>query len=279
MLLATFGVSERRACRVIGQPRSTQRKPPPQPGDKVLVIRAELRAISKAHSRYGYRRAAVELKKKGWAVNTKAVQRLWREEGLRCIQRPKKRRRGMSTDPEGKRRRASTPNEVWAGDFQFDSTTDGRQLKFLNIVDEHTREALSMRVGRSCDADDVVTELEKLTARRGAPQYLRFDSGPEFIAAAVRDWCRFSGAGTIFIEPGAPWENPYVESFNARVRYEHLNVEILDTLFEATVLTEDRRIEYNENRPHSPLGWLSPADYARRCMAQDRPELSLRVDH
>jgi len=143
------------------------------------------------------------------------------------------------------------PNVIWAMDFQFDQTSDGKMLKFLNVVDEFTREALATDVDRSIDADGVVRCLERLARARGAPVYVRFDHGPEFIAYAVADWCRFNGTGTVFIDPGSPWQSAWVESFNGRMRDEHLNRHQFDSLLEAKVLTEDWRIDYNINRPHS----------------------------
>jgi putative transposase len=153
---------------------------------------------------------------------------------------------------------------VWALDFQFDDTADRRRLKLLNIVDEHTRETLAMRVGRTCNADEVVATIEALVAKRGAPGHLRMDNGPELVAWALRDWCRLAGTATTYIEPGSPWENPFVESFNDRVRDELLNTEEFATLLEAQVLAEAWRIEYNTYRPHSTLGGFTPAEYAER---------------
>jgi len=164
-------------------------------------------------------------------VNHKRIQRLWREEGLRRPVRTRKRRRVNPEAPE--RLRAERPNQVWALDFQFDETTDRRRLKSLHVVDEHTREALNMRVVRTCTCDEVVDVLTDLVAVRGAPEYLRMDNGPEMIAWALRDYCRQAGTRTAFIEPGSPWENPFVESFNGRVRDELFNVEELATLLEA----------------------------------------------
>ena len=201
-------------------------------------------------------------------MNTKRIHRLWRDEELQVRPRRRKRHRGTSTIDEVI---ASRPDEVWALDFQFDATADGRQLKLLHGVDEFTREALVMRVGRSCDADQVVTQLEQVVATRGAPCFLRCDNGPEFIAAALSDWCRFSGAGTVFIEPGSPWQNPYVESFNARVRDELLNMIEFYTLEEAEVLVADFQTDYNWHRPHSSLGDLAPAVFAERWRMVHQP--------
>jgi putative transposase len=179
-----------------------------------------------------------------------------REEGLRRPVRSRKRRRVVPEQAE--RLRAERPNQVWAIDFQFDETADGRRVKLANIVDEHTREALSMRVGRTCTADALVEVLAGLEAARGTPEHLRMDNGPELLAWALRDWCRLSGTRTSYIEPGAPWENPYVESFNGRVRDELLNLKEFTSLTVAQVLVEAWRIEYNTCRPHSALGGLTP---------------------
>jgi len=223
-LQARFGVSQRRACRVAGQHRTTQRRPPPVcPGEEAR-LRARLRRIAREHPRWGWRLAWRVLRREPagpWSgVNHKRIRRLWREEGLRRPVRSRKRRRVAPEQTE--RWRAERPDQVWAIDFQFDETADGRRLKLANIVDEHTREALAMRVARTCTADDLVEALAGLTAGRGVPQHLRIDNGPELLAWALRDWCRLSQTRTSYIEPGSPWENPYVESFNGRVRDELL---------------------------------------------------------
>jgi putative transposase len=224
MLRDRFGVSERWACRVVGQHRSTQRHEP-KTADDDAVLRAELRKFSAERPRWGYRRAHHRLRELSWAVNRKRVQRLWRQEGLRVPQRKRKRRRlGDSTVP-AERLRAERPNHVWAFDLQFDQTADGRALKLLNIVDEFTRDSLAMLVERSIDADRVVATPELLVAERGAPELLRCDNGPEMTAHVLRDWCQLSKTGTAFIEPGSPWQNPFVESIHSRVRDELLDVE------------------------------------------------------
>ena len=212
------------------------------------------------------------LRRDGQPVNHKRIRRLWREEGLRRPVSCRKRRRVRPDSVQ--RLRAERPNQVWALDFQFDETADRRRLKLLNIVDEHTREALAMHVDRRADADTVITVLERLTADRGAPVHLRMDNGPELIAWALRDWCRFSGTGAVYIEPGSPWDNPYVESFNGRVRDELLNVEEFGSLTKAQVLVEAWRVEYNTYRPHSALGGLTPAEYAQQWTTQQTPALS-----
>ena len=263
LLEERFGVSERRACVVVGQPRSTQRLGPPTPSDDEAELRRFLRAFAVDRPRWGWRRAYVAAREAGWRVNHKRVQRLWRLEGLKVPNRKRKNRLcgiGVTVGAFCPIRQ----NVVWAADFQFDQTGEGRQLKMLNIVDEFTREALSTRTERSINADDVVATLDKIAGERGYPSYVRFDNGPEFVAFALADWCRFNGTGTIFIDPGSPWQNGFCESFNGRMRDEHLNGQPFDTLLEAQVLNEDWRIDYNENRPHSSLGWLPPAEFARR---------------
>jgi putative transposase len=264
MLVDRLEVSERRACQITGQHRSTQRRSDPRVGQDE-DLRKLLREISRRHPRWGYRRAWGHLREAGHAVNRKRIQRLWREEGLRVPARKRKRQRlGTSTAPEA-RLRATRPDEVWALDFQFDATTDGRVLKLLHVVDEHTREALAIEVARRIDADQLVATLDRLAVTRPAPAFIRMDNGPEMTANAIRDWCRTSGAKTSYIEPGSPWQNPYVESFGSRVRDEVLAVEAFDSLLEAKVVIEDWRIEYNSVRPHSSLGWRPPSLYAVAC--------------
>jgi transposase InsO family protein len=203
----------------------------------------------------------VVVRREGFVVNHKKIRRLWREEGLRRPPpRKNKKRRPPNTD--GTLLRAEYPNHVWALDFQFDETADLRRLKLLNIVDEHTREAPAMDVDRSITSDDVIATLERLVADRGAPGFIRMDNGPEMIAWALRDWCRLRGLGTIYIEPGSPWENPWIESFNGRARDELLNITEFGSLTEARIIIEDWRNEYNTWRPHSSLRGLTPAEYA-----------------
>ena len=261
MLEEGFGVSERHACRVVGQARSTQRLDPPVPSDDEELLRAFLRRFSTDRPRWGWKRAAIAARDAGWLVNNKRIHRLWRDEGLRVPYRKKKKRhRGIGVLVGAMC--PIRPNVIWALDFQFDQTADGRTLKMLNIIDERSRECLAIETARSIGADDVVACLEKLVAERGAPVYLRFDNGPEFVAYAVIDWCRFSGIDTIFIDPGSPWQNAWIESFNGRLRDEFLNGQLFDSLLEAQVLLEDWRIDYNIKRPHSGLGGMTPAAFA-----------------
>jgi len=266
MLRDRLGVSERRACRVVGQHRSTQRREPTAAADD-QALRVALRAFAGGRPRWGYRRAHHHLVAEGWSVNRKRVQRLWREEGLRVPQRRRK-RPPAGDGPAGRDIVAQAPDEVWALDFQADQTADGRPLRLVNILDEHTRQALVMHVGRSMSAEQTVVQLEQLVVARGrAPRFLRIDNGPELTSHALRDWCRFSDARTVFIEPGCPWQNPFVESFHARVRDELLNCEQFACLAEARVLIDDWHEDYNCRRPHSSLGMRTPEAFAAQCTA------------
>jgi transposase InsO family protein len=236
-------------------------------------LRGRLREIAWAHPRWGYKMATRVVRREGWKVNRKRIQRLWRDEGLkRPPSRPRKRRRLRIESPE--RLRAEQPNHVWAIDFQFDETADQRRLKLTNIVDEYTREALSMRVARCCTADDLVLEQDRLVELYGQPEALRCDNGPELIAWALRDWCRLRRVAIHYIEPGSPWENPYIESFNSRARDELLNLEDFATLFEAQVVVEAWRTEYNTERPHGALRGLTPAELRATWITQQQPTLS-----
>jgi putative transposase len=218
----------------------------------------------------GWRKAHTVVRREGWCVNHKKLRRLWNEEGLRRppARKNKKRRPGGL---DGTLLRAEYRNHVWGLDFEFDETADLRRLKLLNIVDEHTRQALAMDADRSITADKLVAALDRLGAEHGAPGFIRMDNGPEMIAWVLRDWCRIRGLGTIYIEPGSPWQNPWVESFNGRVRDELLNITEFGSLTEARVLIEDWRNEYNTWRPHSSLGGLTPVEYADQCEHEHQP--------
>src|SRR5450759_5497670 len=247
----------------MGQSRTTQRRPPRPVLAPEQQLRFRLREISRDWPRFGYRFAHSLLRREGWVVNRKRVQRLGREEGLRVRPDAQKRRlEGISTVP-AKRLRAERRNHIWALDFIFDSTSDGRPLKALSMCDEVTRESVGRELGRSITAADVVEVLDQAKAKRGAPEYIRMDNGPEMIAGAIRDWCELSGTGTLYIEPGSPWENPFVESFNSRVRDELLAVEIFSCLAEAKVMVEDYRQDYNRHRPHRAHELMTPAASAQ----------------
>jgi putative transposase len=227
-----------------------------------VALRERLRKLSAERPRWGYRRAHAQLLGEGWSLNRKRVQRIWREEGLRVPVKAKKRRRLGDSTVAARRLRACRPDQVWALDFQHDATEDGRELKFLNVVDEFTREALAIEVERTINADATVEVLERLAKERGAPANVRADNGPELIAWVLREWCRREATATAYIEPGSPWQNPYIESFNGRLRDELLNVEVFTSLAEAKVLAADWREDYNANHPHSALGMTSPERFA-----------------
>jgi len=273
VLTERFGVSQRHACRVVGQHRSTQRLEPPAPADDEAELREFLRAFCRQRPRWGWRRAAKQARREGWRVNDKRIQRLWRAEGLKVPYRKRKRpHRGVGSAVGAMCPIA--PNALWALDFQFDTTIDGRTIKLLNIVDEYTRECPAIVVNRSINADQVVDCLDRLSVTRGAPAFVRFDNGPEFIAAAVADWCRFNSVGSMFIDPGSPWQNAWIESFNGRLRDEFLNGWQFDNLTEAKVLIEDWRIDYNMNRPHSAHGELTPNEFAQAWATRNQPVLA-----
>ena len=259
-------MSERRACEVVGQPRGTQRYTPREPDDERALVK-RMRELSAAHPRYGYRRVWALLRAERFAVNRKRVQRLWRREGLKVPQTQRKRRRLGHSGNSCSRRKAEYANHVWSYDFVLDQTSDGRRLKLLPVVDEFTRECLAIEVERRLTARDVVATLAYLVELRGAPAFVRSDNGPEFIATAVKAWLRESGSATLYIEPGSPWENAYVESFNGKLEDELLNREQFATLKEAKVLVEDHRLAYNDHRPHSALNYMTPAAFAASCAA------------
>ena len=251
-------VSERRACQALGQGRSTQRYKARLPEkDEALV--AQLHRLSREHPRHGYRMVTWLLRKEGWEVNRKRVQRLWRQEGLKVPRRQPKRGRLWLNDGSCIRLRPLHKNHVWSYDFVSTRTHDGRALKLLTVLDEHTRQCLAIKVARRTRAHDVIEVLTDLFVRHGPPEHLRSDNGPEFTAKLVRRWLARLGVQTLFIEPGSPWENGYNESFNGKLRNEFLNGEIFYTLPEAVVLIEQWRRLYNTVRPHSAYGGRPPA--------------------
>ena len=211
------------------------------------------------YGRYGYRKVTTMLRQEGWRVNHKRIERLWRQEGLKVPQRQPKRRRLWLNDGSCVRLRAAHKDHVWSYDFVMDRTSGGRAFRMLTLIDEHTRECLAIDVARRLNSEDVLERLNDLFIRRGVPTYLRSDNGPEFTAKKVRDWLGTVGVKTLFIEPGSPWENGYVESFNGRLRDELLAREQFDTLLEAKVLIERWRRHYNTVRPHGSLGYRPPA--------------------
>ncbi len=254
-------VSERRACRVLGQARSTQRRRCRSPGDEPRLLRRMVE-LATQYGRYGYRRITAMLREEGFAVNHKRVERLWRREGLKVPARQPKRKRLWLTDGSCVRLRPAHRNHVWSYDFLLTRTGEGRPLRLLTILDEFTRERLAIDVARRITSDDVLGWLTQLFSERGTPQYLRSDNGPEFTARAVRDWLQRVGVQTLYIEPGSPWENGYIESFNGRLRDELLNGEVFQTVLEARMICDRWRCHYNAVRPHSSLGYRPPAPEA-----------------
>ena len=253
-----LNVSERRACLVLGQHRSTQRKVPRGRADEER-LRQDIITLSETYGRYGYRMVTGLLNNAGWHVNHKRVERIWRSEGLKVPRKHKKRGRLWLNDGSCVRLRPKRPNHVWSYDFVHERTHDGRAFRTLNIIDEFSKEALMIRVNRKFNSTDVVDALTDLFILRGPPAYIRSDNGPEFVAEKVRKWITTVGAKTAFIEPGSPWENGYCESFNSRFRDELLNGEIFYTLKEAQIIIEKWRVHYNTVRPHSSLGYKPPA--------------------
>ena len=268
-------MSERRACEVAEQPRSTQRYEPQEADDEGRIVTRMLELV-RVHPRYGYRRIWALLRREGFVVNRKRVWRLWRQEGLKVPKKQRKKRR-LGTSANGcVRQRAVRKNQVWAWDFVHDRTTEGRSLKWLTIVDEYTRECLALRVARSIKAQDAIDILAELFAMRGAPEHVRSDNGPEFIAVAMQESLQRVEVGTLYIEPGSPWENGYAESFNSKCRDEFLNVEEFETVKQASALAGAWQADYNDHRPHSALGYKTPSEFARTCAASVRATPSLQ---
>jgi putative transposase len=251
-------ISERRACRALGQHRSTQRKTPRGQEDEERLT-ADLIELARQYGRYGYRKIAALLRDAGWRVNDKRVERIWRREGLKVPPKQPKRGRLWLADGSCIRLRPEHRNHVWSYDFVEDRTHDGRKVRMLNVVDEFTHECLAIRVDRKLKAIDVIDVLSDLFILRGVPTHIRSDNGPEFVAKAVQDWIAAVGAKTAYIAPGSPWENGYVESFNARLRDELLDGEIFYSLREAQIIIESWRRHYNTVRPHASLGYRPPA--------------------
>ena len=214
------------------------------------------------YGRYGYRRITALLKQEGWKLNHKRVERIWRREGLKVPQKQPKRKRLWLNDGSCVRLRPEHPNHVWSYDFVADRTHDGRSIRMLTLIDEYTRECLTIDVDRKIKAMDVVERLADLFVSHGVPEYIRSDNGPEFVSKQIRHWLKASGVQTLYIEPGSPWENGYIESFNGKLRDELLNREIFDTLLEAKVLVDRWKQEYNTVRPHSSLNYRPPAPEA-----------------
>jgi putative transposase len=274
-LEGTYEVSERHACEVVEQPRSTQRYEPREADDEGQLVKRMLELVC-IHPRFGYRRIWVLLRREGLVVNRKRLYRLWRQEGLKVPKKQRKKRRLGNSGNGCARQRATRKDEVWAWDFVHDTTKDGRTLKWLTLVDEYTRECLALRVARSIKAQDAIDVLAEVFAMRDVPSHLRSDNGPEFIATAMREWLAQVDVGTLYIEPGSPWENGYAESFNSKCRDEFLNAEEFDTVRHARALAGAWQADYNDHRPHSALGYQTPNEFARTCAASVRAAPSLQ---
>ena len=256
-----FQVSERKVCRALEQPRTTQRYVSRRPNDEDNLT---LRVVELAgqYGRYGYRRITALLQQEGWRVNHKRVERLWRREGLKVPAKQPKRGRLWLNDGSCVRLRPEHKDHVWSYDFVKEHTENGRAFRVLNIIDEYTRECLESKVGRRLGAQAVLDSLFELFILRGIPEHIRSDNGGEFTARMVRKWLASLGVKTLFIEPGSPWENGYIESFNGKMRDELLNGELFTNIMEARVLIEGWRREYNTTRPHSAKGYRPPAPEA-----------------
>ena len=247
---------------MLEQARNTQRRSHEVSSEESRLV-TDITALATRYGRYGYRRITALLNERGWQVNHKRVERIWRQEGLKVPQKQPKRGRLWLNDGSCIRLRPEHKDHVWSYDFLTARTADGRAFRMLTIIDEYTRECLAILVERCLTSEDVIDQLFNLFILRGIPEHIRSDNGPEFTAKAVRKWLERLGVKTLFIEPGSPWENGYIESFNGKLRDELLNGEIFTTLIEAKVLISDWRREYNQVRPHSAKGYKPPAPEAK----------------
>ncbi len=256
-----LSVSERRACQTLGQHRNTQRYLP-HIGTEEEKLTGRIIELASQYGRYGYRRITALLKNDEWLVNHKMVERIWRMEGLKVPKKQPKRKRLWLNDGSCVRLRPEHKDHVWSYDFVMARTHEGRAFRMLNIIDEYSRECLTILVKRKITSQDVIDRLYELFLFRGIPEHIRSDNGPEFTAKVIRSWLGKLDVKTLFIEPSSPWENGYIESFNGKLRDELLNREIFTTLMEARILIEQWRREYNHIRPHSSLGYRPPAPEA-----------------
>ena len=283
-----LGITERRACSALGQSRGLQRRKPLRADDEEPLT-AAMTALAIQYGRYGYKRITALLRTEGWHVNHKRVERLWRREGLKVPARHKKKGRLYLNDGSCIRLRPCWRNHVWAYDFVAERLKDGTKIRTLTVIDEYTRECLSLRTGYRLRADDVMDVLTELFISKGVPDHIRSDNGSEFTATSIRTWLTKLGIKTLYIEPGSPWENGYNESFNGRLRDECLNAETFHTLKEAQVILEQWRHHYNHIRPHTSLSYRPPAPLARMqegafayatapsCMPTSQPNCNLNT--
>lgn len=260
--MRTLGYSERRICKALGISRNTVRYVP-QPRDDEDALTADILRFAGQYGRYGYRRVHALLRSEGWEVSHGRVMRLWQREGLKVPQKQPKRGRLWLNDGSCIRLRPERRNHVWSWDFVFDRTHDGRPIKLMVVIDEYTRECLAVHVARRIRGKDAIDVFADLMVTHGIPEHIRSDNGPEMVAKKLRNWLGRLGTKTIYITPGSPWENGYCESFNGKLRDELLNGELFYTLREAQVLIDQWRVFYNTKRPHSSLGYRSPAPETR----------------
>ena len=260
-------VSQRRACQVLGQPRSSQRYQAKETSQEEKSLVKRIHELVLKYPRYGYRFMTAKLRQEGWSVNFKRVYRIWRREGLKVPKKTRKRRRLGHSGNSCVRLKAEHQDHVWTWDFIHDRTASGRPLKWLAITDEYTRECLALEVDRSITSNRVLDVLTNLFLARGVPRYIRSDNGPEFIAQAIRCHGEQAGLEMLYIEPGSPWENGFAESFFSRLRDELLNVEEFMNLAEARWFAQRRLQEHNEERPHSSLGYQTPSEFASQLPA------------
>lgn len=258
MVMRELKVSERRACKVIGQIRSTQRYEK-LPDQKQETLQARVIELATEYGRYGYRQVTNLLNMEGWDVGKDRVYSIWRKEGLQVPQKQPKRSRLWLADGSCIRHRPEYPNHVWSYDFISEQTHTGQKIRILNIIDEYTKECIASHVAGRIRSQDVILVLADLFLQRGVPGFIRSDNGPEFVAKKLIKWMRGLKVQPLFIHPGSPWENGYCESFNGKMRYELLDGEIFYSLFEAKVVIEKWRYHYNTKRPHSSLGGIPPA--------------------
>jgi len=278
-ILKTGLCSERRAYRYLGLWRSSGRYQQKEPSDWLLRLHQQIEAISRKHPRLGYRKLTRLLRNEGWNAGRKLVQRIRRECGLRVkrwMRRPRRRSQSTGTIPT----RAERPNHVWSWDFVADRTDNGGKLRILSVLDEHTRECLALHTARKLRAEDLIDVMERLVVERGVPAHIRSDNGSEFIARTLQDWLKRRGVKTLYIEPGSPWQNGHVESFNGSLRDECLDREVMLSLTEARVVIEDYRRHYNEERPHGGIGYRTPAQarIEAQALGSSRPTGSLRQE-
>lgn len=260
--------SQRRVCKVLRQNRSTQRYEQRGIAEDLILIAAIQKAKDKQrHRRYGYRRVCEILRRDGIFVNHKRIYRLWRQEGFKLPQKQRRKKHYNGTsDNACDKKKTEYMNHVWSYDIVEKKLENGRKVRMLNIIDEFTKENLAIDAGFRIRGVDVVEVLRYLFNVRGIPDFIRSDNGSEFIADEVKKFLRASGVDTLYIEPGSPWENGYIESFNSRLRDELLNGEIFLHIDELKYVVERWRMDYNHYRPHSSLSYMTPAEFAKLCV-------------